>query len=323
MTEGPDQVDGVQQSTRQCLSVNRAPHSARRRTPAPAAPGCWRRTAGRAGRGPTGRRRRPGCRRRHRGAGAPTSRVGSSGRPCRRQCPTRRGRCAGTPGPVQRRGAARRLGAASGPHRGTWAWREGAGCPTAGQPTVHRERWARKGPAGGRIADWSRIPGETGGGAWLGRGMGDVVWRPDPAVQGASPLARLLERHGCATYADLHRWSVEHPGRFWREAWDDLGIVGDPGAASIEGEGVLGTRFFPQARLNVVDTLLAGAPDVGRDRRDRRGRRAPARAHARRRCARRSRPWPARCARQACATGTAWRHGPPTRSRPRCSPWGP
>ncbi len=74
-------------------------------------------------------------------------------------------------------------------------------------------------------------------------------------------MAGLIARHGLTGFRDLHAWTVENPGRFWREAWDDLGIVGDPGAVSVEGEGFLGTRFFPQARLNVVDTLLAGGPE--------------------------------------------------------------
>ncbi len=89
--------------------------------------------------------------------------------------------------------------------------------------------------------------------AWLGRGVSDI---------GAdSVMAGLTARHGFADFRELHAWSVEHPGQFWREAWDDLGVVGDPGEVSVEGEGFLGTRFLPQARLNVVDTLLAGDPD--------------------------------------------------------------
>ena len=76
-----------------------------------------------------------------------------------------------------------------------------------------------------------------------------------------SALADLIARHGVADFRELHDWSVGSPDQFWREAWDDLGIVGDPGDVTLEGEGFLGTRFFPQARLNVVDTLLAGDPE--------------------------------------------------------------
>ena len=75
-----------------------------------------------------------------------------------------------------------------------------------------------------------------------------------------SVMADLVGRHGAAGFPELHAWTVAHPAQFWREAWDDLGIVGDPGDVIVEGEGFLGTSFFPQARLNVVDTLLAGDP---------------------------------------------------------------
>lgn len=74
-------------------------------------------------------------------------------------------------------------------------------------------------------------------------------------------LEGLLRRHGIQTFADLHAWSIEHTDAFWREAWADLGIVGDPGAVTSEGDGFLGTRWFPEAHLNVVDTLLAGSVD--------------------------------------------------------------
>ena len=108
--------------------------------------------------------------------------------------------------------------------------------------------------------------GDAGGG---GAGGGDagagarVLWVPDEAIAASSAMARLQERHEALDYRALHRWSVEQPELFWREAWDDLGIIGTAGDTTCQGEGMLGTRFFPQARLNVVDTLLAGpAEDV-------------------------------------------------------------
>ena len=113
-------------------------------------------------------------------------------------------------------------------------------------------------------------------GAWLGRGMESgvgadsvgadsvgaaVLWEPDPATAASSAIARLQARHDAPDYRALHRWSVEQPELFWRDAWDDLGIIGTAGDTTCQGEGILGTRFFPEARLNVVDTLLAGPAD--------------------------------------------------------------
>ena len=73
-------------------------------------------------------------------------------------------------------------------------------------------------------------------------------------------MQSLMSRHGFATFHDLHAWSVSSPQEFWREAWFTLGIVGEPGSVTRFGDAFMETTWFPQAHLNVVDTLLAG-PD--------------------------------------------------------------
>jgi acetoacetyl-CoA synthetase len=103
------------------------------------------------------------------------------------------------------------------------------------------------------------IPQKPGLGGQAG---GDVLWRPGPEVAGRTPLGRLMAARGLPDYAALHRWSVADPAGFWDVAWTDLGIVGDRGQRTIAGEGFLGMRFFPDARLNAVDTLLAGDSDA-------------------------------------------------------------
>jgi len=67
-----------------------------------------------------------------------------------------------------------------------------------------------------------------------------------------------ITRHGFAGFREFHRWSVEHRDNFWREAWDDLEILGEPGERTTQGVGFEQTEWFPDARLNIVDTLLAG-----------------------------------------------------------------
>ena len=74
-------------------------------------------------------------------------------------------------------------------------------------------------------------------------------------------LQRLSDRHHHASFRETHQWSIDNPGEFWLEAWSDLGIVGDPGPSAMAGSGFSDTQWFPQARLNVVNTLLAGNPD--------------------------------------------------------------
>ena len=71
-------------------------------------------------------------------------------------------------------------------------------------------------------------------------------------------IQTLIEKAGCENFRELHRWSVANPGKFWRQAWEDLGIVGDSGAIDFSGSGFADTKWFPEARLNVVNTLLAG-----------------------------------------------------------------
>jgi acetoacetyl-CoA synthetase len=58
-------------------------------------------------------------------------------------------------------------------------------------------------------------------------------------------------------YRELHAWSVAHPDAFWNLVWDFCGIVGDKGERLVEGAGMPGTTFFPDARLNFAENLLA------------------------------------------------------------------
>lgn len=74
-------------------------------------------------------------------------------------------------------------------------------------------------------------------------------------------LQSMSDRHDHASFRVTHQWSIDHPGDFWSEAWDDLGIVGEPGATPMSGSGFADTQWFPGASLNVVNTLLAGNPE--------------------------------------------------------------
>ncbi len=74
-------------------------------------------------------------------------------------------------------------------------------------------------------------------------------------------MQALIDRHAFANFRELHAWSIGNPDLFWAEAWVDLGIVGDPGVRKSEGSGFEEKRWFPDATLNIVETLLAGEPD--------------------------------------------------------------
>ena len=82
------------------------------------------------------------------------------------------------------------------------------------------------------------------------------MWQPGP--DSGARMRSLLSRIGAADTDAAHAWSVRHPGDFWALAWEDLGVVGERGPRTWDEGGFLDTRFLPEARLSIVDTLLAG-----------------------------------------------------------------
>lgn len=59
----------------------------------------------------------------------------------------------------------------------------------------------------------------------------------------------------------LWQWSVEQPGKFWRELWDTADLVGDPGHRLVEeGDEFWQWRFLPDATVNIAENLLAARP---------------------------------------------------------------
>ncbi len=76
-------------------------------------------------------------------------------------------------------------------------------------------------------------------------------------------MRRFGKRVGIDDARALHRWSVEEPDRFWREAWNACGVIGARGEVAFDpGDGTIpGARFFPEASLNLAENLLAGPDD--------------------------------------------------------------
>ncbi|MDO6575464.1 acetoacetate--CoA ligase, partial [Staphylococcus pasteuri_A] len=63
-------------------------------------------------------------------------------------------------------------------------------------------------------------------------------------------------------YVALHRWSVSDLGGFWSALWDFCGVPGDKGARAFVPDDtawMTGARFFPDAQLNLAETMLQGA----------------------------------------------------------------
>ncbi len=100
-----------------------------------------------------------------------------------------------------------------------------------------------------------------------------LLWQPTPERVAAANITAFTAKVAAATglafpeYAALWRWSVDEKEAFWRAVWDHTGIVGERGGRTlIDGDRMPGARWFPDARLNFAENLLArGAPDGAGD----------------------------------------------------------
>lgn len=89
------------------------------------------------------------------------------------------------------------------------------------------------------------------------------LWTPSPARAAATQVMRFRDAFNAAeglslaTYADLHAASVERRAAFWSLVWDYCGVKGEKGAVALADDRMPGAHFFPQARLNFAENLLA------------------------------------------------------------------
>ena len=83
------------------------------------------------------------------------------------------------------------------------------------------------------------------------------LWTPPPERAARTDLARFMKLVGQSSYAELHRWSVEHSAEFWNAVWDFCGVRGDKGSEVVLDASLMpGANWFPQARLNYAENLL-------------------------------------------------------------------
>lgn len=91
-----------------------------------------------------------------------------------------------------------------------------------------------------------------------------VLWTPTKERSAESQMARFTararERHGIDP-RDLQSWSVRNQGEFWSLVWEFCGLHGERGERAVVAPttpAVPSTaRYFPDARLSVVDNMLA------------------------------------------------------------------
>lgn len=85
------------------------------------------------------------------------------------------------------------------------------------------------------------------------------IWSPSHSE--STLYAKFIEAtrslHGGSTGADVHQWSVEHPGEFWSAIWDFCGVIGEKGERNEIPASLPNSRFFPDAQINLAQNLLA------------------------------------------------------------------
>jgi len=95
------------------------------------------------------------------------------------------------------------------------------------------------------------------------------LWEPAKDTIASSNISRFmayLSRHYGAHLTgsdDLYDLSIRVPEVFWPALWDFCGVVGDKGGAPYiaDADKMPGAKFFPEARLNFAENLLARPND--------------------------------------------------------------
>jgi acetyl-CoA synthetase len=84
------------------------------------------------------------------------------------------------------------------------------------------------------------------------------VWRPTEDFVARANLTRLQRRLGAASYAELHRISIEEPDRFWPAVIDDLGLAfSEPWHTVVDtSRGIEWAQWFVGGRLNLARLCL-------------------------------------------------------------------
>jgi len=86
--------------------------------------------------------------------------------------------------------------------------------------------------------------------------MSQKLW--EPTLNGDTAIEKLQAEKGFDSYSSLHQWSINNPGEFWSRAWDDNQVIGTKGSVHFaQGADFISSKFFPEARLNVAENLLA------------------------------------------------------------------
>lgn len=98
--------------------------------------------------------------------------------------------------------------------------------------------------------------------------MTHATWRPDPATMGLTRMVGFLRQASkrvgrpLESTVDLHGWSIEDPDAFWSLVWESFDVVGERGDLAYVPTTLPQATFFPGARVNLAENLLAPWTDT-------------------------------------------------------------
>ena len=93
--------------------------------------------------------------------------------------------------------------------------------------------------------------------------MHEVLWQPSVESVAQSRITAFAAHIGFALegkdngYDALWQWSIENREDFWSAVWDFTGVIGDKGNAILGVDTMPGADWFPDAKLNFAENLLA------------------------------------------------------------------
>ena len=87
--------------------------------------------------------------------------------------------------------------------------------------------------------------------------MEKILWAPSRKRVESSSMYRYMKVRGKTNYRELHQWSIENPGEFWRSLFDEYNIIyqGDlnPPVGDLSFRSY---AWFPKVELNFAENLL-------------------------------------------------------------------
>jgi len=93
--------------------------------------------------------------------------------------------------------------------------------------------------------------------------MTDATWTPRLESADLTRIARIRREAQSRTGSvfgstpELHQWSVSQPDAFWSLVWDEFDVVGVKGSVACSPSTLPDAVFFPEARINLAENLLA------------------------------------------------------------------